>query len=356
MAMQQVEYEFPDPEKSEKITEVEVKLAENDGNSLEIEGAVGREEMKKAPKKQEEVKKIKAGELEIEVENDVPAKDRGRKKSDPPADVTDEELAEYNDRVKKRIQHFNKGYHDERRAKEEALRQRDELERYTRQVLEENQRLKGSETRSHNTLIESAKKQVESELAYAKKLYKEAYEAGDSDKLLEAQQALNTAQIRADKVAGLKPKALQEDSVPVQQQVQAPRQQTPPQTRDLKAEAWRDENEWFGSDDEMTAYALGYHNKLVKEGVDPTSDEYYEKVNSRMRKMFPEQFDYDTDEEERTPAQQRRAPNVVAPATRSTAPTNIRLTQTQVQLAKRLGVPLEEYAKQAAELGGKRNG
>ena len=105
---------------------------------------------------------------------------------------------------------------------------------------------------------------------------------------------------------------------------------------------------WFGSDDEMTAFALGLHNKLTKEGVDPQSDTYYEKINSRMRQVFPDQFDDGIEDE---PAStQRKSSNVVAPATRSTGPKKIRLTQSQIAIAKKLGVPLETYAKQAAEL------
>ena len=123
--------------------------------------------------------------------------------------------------------------------------------------------------------------------------------------------------------------------------------------RDEKAEAWRQENGWFGTDDEMTAFALGSHQKLVKSGVDPKSDEYYEKINSRMRQVFPENFGAaDPDPEELKP----KRSNVVAPATRSTAPKKIVLTQTQVAIAKRLGVPLELYAKHVAEEMRKQNG
>jgi len=161
--------------------------------------------------------------------------------------------------------------------------------------------------------------------------------------------------MRVDKVNNLKPRtsqpadgALQAQGNNVQQQQKPPASQ-PQVPRDEKAESWRAENTWFGSDDEMTAFALGYHNKLVKEGVDPRSDEYYERVNARMRKLFPENFDEDIDDEPE-PQKVKKAANVVAPATRSTAPRKVTLTQTQVAIAKRLGVPLELYAKQVAEL------
>lgn len=343
MPRQNVEFEFPDPNKDETTQEVEVDVVEEDA-PLEIEGAVGSEDMKSA--KDKDV--IQAGEVEIEVENDTPEADRGRKVSPPPEEVTNEELENYSDKVKNRIKHFSKGYHDERRAKEESQRQQEALETYTKNLMAENEKLKGSVDQSHNTLIQSAKKQVDSELAMAKRQYKEAYESGEPDALLEAQTMLNAAQIRLEKVNGLKPKqilALQPQATPVQTQVEAHQPQV---QQDEKAETWREDNSWFGSDDEMTAFALGLHNKLTKEGVDPKTDTYYEKINSRMRQVFPSQFDDGIEDEPE--GTKRKSSNVVAPATRSTAPKKIRLTQSQVAIAKKLGVPLETYAKQAAAL------
>ena len=341
MPRENVEFEFPDPDKDEISQEVEVDIAEEDA-PLEVEGAVGRENMKSAKGT------IKAGDLEIEVEDDTPPEDRGRKPSEPPQDVTDAELENYSDKVKSRIKHFSKGYHDERRAKESALREREALETYARNLVAENEKLKGSVDQSHNSLIQSAKKQVAGELAAAKAQYRQAYESGEPDAVLEAQQALNTAQIRMERVNALKPKenrGLQQPETPVQTQVTAPQPQV---ERDDKAETWRDDNPWFGDDDEMTAFALGLHNKLTKTGVDPRSNEYYEKINSRMRTVFPDQFDDGI--EDQPESTRRKSSNVVAPATRSTAPNKIRLTQSQVAIAKKLGVPLETYAKQVAEL------
>ncbi len=343
MPRENVEFEFPDPDKDEATQEVEVDVVEEDA-PLEVAGAVGREDIK--PAKDKNI--IQAGEVEIEVEDDTPEADRGRKASPPPEEVTNEELENYSDKVKNRIKHFSKGYHDERRAKEEAQREREALETYTKNLMAENEKLKGSVDQSHNTLIESAKKQVNGEMALAQRQYKEAYESGEPDKILEAQTSLNTAQIRLEKVNGLKPKQiqpLQSTTTPVQTQVEAPQPQV---QRDEKAEAWRDNNPWFGSDDEMTAFALGLHNKLTKEGIDPKTDTYYEKINTRMQQVFPDQFDDGIEDEPEAPKQ--KSSNVVAPATRSTAPKKIRLTQSQIAIAKKLGVPLETYAKQAAEL------
>jgi len=345
MPMQQVEFDFPNPDKPSAVTvEVEQEVADE---GFEIEGAVGRETVAKKKKN------LKVDDVEIEVVNDVPLGDRNRKQSTPP-EVSDEELDSYSNKVKKRIQHISKGYHDERRAKEQALREREELERYARVLIDENQKLKGSVDKGHNALIESAKKQVQGEVQTAKQKYKEAYEAGQTDDIIAAQESLNAAQIRMDKVNNLAPRtqpepaALQNETASVQQQKipTAPQQQP---SRDKKAEEWRNDNSWFGSDDEMTASALGYHSKLVKEGVDPRSDEYYEKVNARMRKLFPENFDEDIEDTEE-PQKVKKAANVVAPATRSTAPIKVHLSGTQIALAKKLGVSLADYAKQVAIL------
>jgi hypothetical protein len=338
MPRQQVEFEFPDPDKEDNTQEVEVDIVEEDA-PLEVEGAVGRENMKSAKDT------IKAGEVEIEVEDDTPPEDRGRKPSEPPQDVTDEELENYSEKVKSRIKHFSKGYHDERRAKETAQREREALEAYAKQLVAENQRLTGTVSKNQTALLEQAKQTVARELEAAKRQYKNAYESGDSDAMVEAQDAIATAKIRADKVANFKPAPLQT----AETTVKVPQQPIETQAvRDERAVSWADENPWFGSDDEMTAFALGLDSKLKKGGVDPQSDEYYEKINSRMRQVFPDQFDDGIEDE---PAStQRKSSNVVAPATRSTGPKKIRLTQSQIAIAKKLGVPLETYAKQAAEL------
>ena len=345
MPMQQVEYKFPDPdEKGGK--EVEVEITEQGEFELEVEGAVGREEVGK-PK--QEVKE--EAEVEVEVVDDTPKADRGRKSSFPPEAVTDEELEQYSDKVKKRIKHFSKGYHDERRAKETAERQKEEAINYAGQLVEENKKLKATTDRTHNSMIQSAKKQVDTEVEVAKKQYKEAYNSGETDAIVEAQEALNSAQIRKEKVDGMRARRIPKTEAPLQPSknaVQSTKEVPQQAPRDEKAEAWREKNSWFGSDDEMTALALGVHTKLTKEGVDPQSDIYYEKINSRMRGLFPEQFDEGIEDE--PVGSKKRSSNVVAPATRSTSPKKVTLSQTQVALAKRLGVSLEDYAKQAAVL------
>lgn len=285
-------------------------------------------------------------ELEIDVVDDTPVQDRGRKPAPPPQEVTEDELEQYSESVQKRIKHFTRGFHDERRAKEAAQREKDEAIRLAQTVLEENKRLKSTVNRGQDALVQQATHAVTLEVEQAKRKYKEAYESGDADAIVDAQEALTTAKLRADKITSFKPEPVQDETPVVQIQPQS----APAQT-DTKAQAWRESNSWFGSDDEMTAFALGLHQKLVKQGVDPRSDDYYERINARMRSVFPDQFDSEPSE----PKAKKAAP-VVAPATRSTAPRKIVLTQTQVQLAKRLGVPLEMYARQVAEEMRKTNG
>ena len=186
----------------------------------------------------------------------------------------------------------------------------------------------------------------------AKKKYREAYDAGEAGAIIEAQDELTNANIRKDKVSNLKPRApipLQTGRNAVQSPEPAPKQAP----RDEKAEAWRDHNSWFGADDEMTAFALGLHTKLTKEGIDPRSDDYYGKIDTRMREVFPSQFDDGIDDSEEP---KKKSSNVVAPATRSTAPKKIRLTESQQTIAKKLGVPLKQYAEQVAELVRNQNG
>jgi len=362
MPMQQVEYEFPDPDKQAALQEVEIPEQEPETPDVQIEGAVGRETIKKPSEKEET---IKAGDVEIEIENDVPPEDRDREPLEPPEEVTEEELQQVHKKnIRKRLQHFSKSYHDERRAKEEAWREREALEQYAKQLVEENQQLKSQTDQSNNALIESAKRQVASELAVAQQQYRQAYETGEADKILEAQQALNTAQIRSEKINSLRPKAatparadtaLQPEQNTVQSQELAASQPEPP-PRDEKAVAWADKNTWFGNgpegDPEMTSFAFGLHTKLVNEGIDPQSDEYYDRIDARMREVFPAQFDDGIDDEPKEVSKPKPS-NVVAPATRSTSPKKVKLTQSQISIAKKLGVSLEDYAKQAANLARK---
>jgi len=334
MGFQKVEFEFPDEQEEKKDLEIE------DSGAVEIDLS-GKKEADDYKEKEVEVEAKEEKEVEIEVVDDTPKKDRNRKASAAPEDVTDEELENYSEKVRKRIQHFSKGYHDERRAKETAERERKELESYARQLAEENKNLQSKAAKSNKALVEQGKKTAEKDVNVAKYAYKRAYDAGDADKVLEAQEKLTDAKLRLSKLAEVD-SSLQEVETPVQSQ------ETAVQV-DAKADKWAKDNAWFGSDDEMTAYAMGVHNKAVKEGLDPSSDEYYEKINSRMRSTFSDYFGEEEHQGEQEPETKKRKSNVVAPATRSTSPKKVTLTRTQVAIAKKLGVPLELYAKKVAE-------
>ena len=281
---------------------------------------------------------------EIEVVDDTPEQDRNRKPmEEPPKDVTDEELAKYDESVQKRIKHFTKGYHEERRAKEAALREREEALKLAQSIVEENKKLKGSLSQGQNALLEQAKKNVENEVAQARAKYKAAYESGDSDALVAAQEALTAAKMKAERVNNFKPAPLQASETEVQiahQANQAPK-------ADPILTEWQERNSWFGPNKRMTAYALGVHEDLVAEGIPAGSKEYYRRIDAEMQTRFPDMFESGKSEDAPTPPAKKS--NVVAPATRSTAPRKVVLTKTQVEIAKRLGVPLELYARKVAE-------
>jgi len=342
MAFQKVEYEFPDED--------------GDSVEIEIESSSAEDLYPDENPKAKKPKVVEDSDVDIEVVDDTPEQDRNRKPSAPPEDVTEEELQSYSEKVQQRIRHFTKGYHDERRAKEAAEREKVELERLARTLVEENNRLKGETGKSKSALLKQAQNMVQAEIEKAKSEYKNAYEAGNSDALLEAEEKLAKARSRQEQLSRIKIPPLQTENsgVQVNQEVQpAQRQPAPRQTvaADERALTWAEQNKWFGTNDEMTAFALGLHNKLVRDGVDTKSEDYYEKINSRMRKVFPEEFE--GSEPSNRPAQRG---NVVAPVSRSSSPKKVKLTRTQVAIAKRLNVPLELYAKQVAEEMRKDNG
>jgi hypothetical protein len=334
MAFQKVEFEFPEAEDDK------LEIEESGSVEIDISGKKTKEDFAEPaePKAKSESKKDTSDDdFEVEVVDDTPKADRNRKASEPPEDVTDDELEDYSDKVRKRIQHFSKGYHDERRAKEEAHRQSQELERVTQKLMEENKKLKGNVNKNQTALLEQAKKNASIESENAKRDYKAAYESGDSDAVLDAQDKLTNAKLKSERLANFKLPPLQETETPVQKEVE---QLAPAVKVDERAADWQKTNSWFGDDDEMTSLALGLHNKLVKQGVSPQSDEYYESIDTRMRQVFPDNF------EDAEP--KRKKTQVVAPATRSTSPRKVTLTRTQVQIAKRLGLTPEQYAKQVA--------
>jgi hypothetical protein len=325
------EYKFPDEQ------EVEISEAE--------------EEQK--PDAKQEV----SDDIEVKVEDDTPEEDKDRKPLSKRTvkEIDNEDLDEYSEKVQKRLSQMKRIYHDERRRKEQAIREREEAIKFARTRENEIKQLKQRLGHNEQAFVKEAERYANFDLNLAKERLKQAYEAGDGDKIASAQELLTDAKLKLQNISRIKPSLQQPEEVvePVQQ-VQADREPTPAKA-DPKAEAWREKNSWFGDDEEMTALALGLHEKLVRSGVDPNSDEYYRRVDDTMRKRFPEAFDdADVDEKPQTkqekPARPNKPANVVAPVTRNTAPRQVRLTPTQVAIAKKLGLSNEQYAKELVKL------
>ena len=279
----------------------------------------------------------------IEVVDDTPEADRGRKPLDREVgDPTDDELQEYSEKVKSRIKELTHARHDERRAKEALQREREEALRAAQALVEENKKLKDQLTQGQAGFITTAQRLAEAEVEKAKAALKAAHEAGDTEAFVEAQSKLNEAVYNQQRVKALKP-PLQKAAEPANVQPQQAAPAAPVQQPDPKYLSWRQKNPWFGEDDEMTSLALGLHNKLAKSGMPVGSDEYYSTIDRRMRQVFPDKF------ESSDPPTTRKPATVVAPTSRATSAKKIVLTQTQVALAKRLGLPLEVYARSVAD-------
>jgi hypothetical protein len=288
----------------------------------------------------------KEKDFELEIEDDTPEQDRNRQPlpKEMVQDLEEDELEEYSEKVKTRLKQMKKVWHDERREKEAALREQQEAVSLAHNLVEENKKLKTRLTEGEKSLIMTATREAELDTQMAERAYKEAYDSGDSDQILEAQKKLNTTSNRLERLKGYKP-SLQASENSVQNQ---PTQAAAPRL-DQKTDNWRKQNTWFGQDEEMTATALGLHQKLEKQygGQYIGTDEYWNTVNKTMQKRFPEYFG---DEEPEKP--QRTAATVVASASRSTAPKKIVLKQSQLALARKLGLTPEQYAREYAKTMG----
>lgn len=293
----------------------------------------------------------KENDVELEIEDDTPEQDRGRQPlpQEMVQELEEDELEEYSEKVKTRLKQMKKVWHDERREKERALREQQEAITLAQNLVEENKKLKGRLTEGEKSLITTATSAAELEMEMAKRAYKEAYDSGDTDKILDAQEKLNNAGYRLQRLKGYRPPLQQEDNGVQNQQVQAAAPRLDPKTED-----WRKQNTWFGQDEEMTATALGLHQKLEKQyGAQYIgTDEYWNTVNKTMRKRFPDYFGDDDEAVEAKPQRTEKPATVVAPASRSTAPKKVVLKQSQIALAKKLGLTPEQYAKEYAKTMG----
>lgn len=297
--------------------------------------------------------------FDIEVEDDTPEQDRNAVPLDKDTvkELEEDDLKDYSKKVKQRIDQMKKVWHDERRAKESASREREEAIRVAQQLLEENKKLKKAYSTGEQEYLNTVKNATELELDVAKRSYKEALETGDSDRIVEAQSKLNAAAIKSDRVNNFRPSALQEQ----ENEVQIPQLQEKPIAPDTKTREWTEKNTWFGNKKSMTAYALGLHEELIDEyGKDFVStDQYFNRIDNAVREAFPKYFDAlepQTQveiEDEPQKAQPKTKPStVVAPATRSTSSKQIKLAPRQVALARKLGLTPEQYAREFAKTGG----
>jgi hypothetical protein len=295
-------------------------------------------------------------ELEIEIVDDTPEEDRKNATPLPKEiveDIEQDDLETYSGQAKERLKQLKKAMHDERRAKEAADKERQEAVDFAQKIYEENRKLKSKLTSGEQNLVTSVKENVTRQLDDAKRAYKDAYDSGDSDRLVEAQEKLTDAKIKAQEIERYRPEFSEEALQSQENDVKIPQQ---PQRLDSKTQSWLDKNSWYGVDEDMSFLAMGVHRRLEREGVPIGSDHYYNMIDKEMKQRFPEKFE--TDEETKSFSEPEAKPSVktskpstvVAPATRSTSPKKVRLTPTQVQLAKKFNLTPEQYARELTKL------
>jgi hypothetical protein len=307
----------------------------------------------------------KDNDLKIEIVDDTPEKDRGRKPLGEKVDLKVDEVQQYSIDVQKRINELTHAQNDERRAKEAVIRERDEAIRVAKQIFEENQKLKkvGGEERGQH--FKDLKDKATAELEIAKKKYKAAFDAGDGDAMADAQAEISKATLHREYNENLsqqhektQKEALQEEKKEVKQADSIQQAQKVEIPVDPNVERWGKKNPWFGSDSEMTSFSFGVHENLVRAGLHPIKDakEYYERIDARMREKFPD-YDWGEEAEEKpdkkveVETKPKRAAAVVAPVQRtSQGGKKVTLTTTQVQIAKRLGVTPEQYAREVLKM------
>ena len=280
--------------------------------------------------------------IEVEVVDDTPEQDRDkarRPEGVQPEIPEDDEIASYSESVQKRIKKLRYEFHEERRAKDEAKRLSDEAIRAAQKLHEDNLMLRRTIEEGEGVLINQAKQRLALELQKVKTQYTSAYELGDAEAIADAQMKMTELKNEEYRLNGMKPRKAEVEASPIPQQTQERPKASP------KALDWHSNNPWYGNDRDMTAYALRVSQDVISEGVDPNSNEYYNRIDDSIRRVFPEKF-AGAKIEDRTPRKQ--IGNVVAPGGRQTAgnPRKITLSSTQVSLAKRLGLTPQQYAAQ----------
>ena len=298
-----------------------------------------------------EVEAAAEPQVEIEVVDDRPEEDQKNAQPLPEAivkEIDEDDLEKYNAEAKQRLLQMKKLINDERRAKEQALREQQEAIRVAQSLVEETKKLKGRLTEGEKVYVSNAKEGAERQLELARIAYKEAYDSGDSDKVVDAQEKLTEAKFKLHEVQSYRPQYEESALQTAENEVKIPEQSQQPQRLDSKTQAWLDKNSWYGVDDDMSFLAMGIHRKLERNGVVTGSDEYWNAIDTEMRKRFPEKFAGETNTE--TKDSVKKPSTVVAPATRSTSPKKIRLTQTQLALAKKFKLSPEQYALELTKL------
>ena len=305
------------------------------------------DEQKEEPKQQEQVA------VEVEVEDDTPEEDRG--KQPLPQNLKEElendglEIENYDKEVKKKLKQMKKVWHDERREKEAALREQQAAIVYAQRLREENERMRNILQYGEKQYVESLSTTADLQLKMAEQEYKDAYESGDSDRIVSANKALQQANLHVMQARNIKVAPLQQEKFDVQPQTNQYQQAPQPQGPDEKALAWQKRNAWFGQKRSMTAYAYGVHEELRETGVEIGSDKYYKELDKAIRKRFPEEFG---DSEDARPEQKgkKKAMSVVAPASRSTASNKVKLSLSELNLAKKFNLTPEQFALEKLKL------
>jgi len=276
--------------------------------------------------------------VETEEETQAEAQESPEKVEEPAQESGESELDSYSKGVQSRIKKLTEKYRQEERDKAEAVR-------LSQQLIEENKKLKTRVQSLDSGYLNEYGNRLESQTVSAKQLYKEAHESGDTDKMLEAQELISKIAVEKQRYASAKTKAEQQAKLQVQRQQQQPQPQAQPQQAppDPKAQAWAEKNAWFGDDRVMTMAAFAINQQLIEEeGFDPQTDEYYTAIDSRIRSEFPHKFE--TPKKSGGGSQVASAGNSASRSTKQ-GRRSVKLTHSQVAIAKKLGVPLEEYAK-----------
>ena len=292
--------------------------------------------------------------IEIELVDDTPEEDKANAKPMPKElveEIDADDLEAYSGEAKTRLMQMKKVYNDERRRANDAEGERQEALRLAKSILEENKQLKSKLSQGEQNLVSNVKQNISYELEKAKQEYKDAYDSGDSDRLVEAQDKLTDVKFKSQQLEQYRPEfpenTLQSSESDVQIQNQT-------QRLDSKTQSWLDKNQWYGKDDDMSYLAHGVHRRLEREGVPIGSDQYWATIDEEVHRRFPEKFGggeeikHSLDTEIKSSV--KKPATVVAPATRSTSPKRVTLNMREQSIAKKLNLTNDQYAREKTRM------